>query len=220
MLSALRQQHALELSTAESRSRALQTAVFDAEAQVHALQRQVGALEDELAQLRPLRPLSRGSSHGTGHGHAHAHGPGAQSSRRPAARAVDRSDDLRRASFSSLRQSGGAGGPSPPPARSAFEGLSAEARHKRKVSLSMLKARIESEVAASSHMPRPGTKHPHAHSHSPHGKAVGLPAVIEPPSQPATPPPHTHLANPKRPVFMDESHIFWCHSCQGDLVVL
>ena len=204
MLSA---QHTLELSAAHQRVRELETSVFAADARAHALQRQVGALEDELAQLRPLaaaRVSSRPSSR------ASAHPP---QRRRPV---VDRSDDLRRASFDTHRP----GGISPPATLSAFEGLSPEAKHKRKVSLSMLKARIESEVAASSHMPRPGMKHPHAHSHSPHGKAVGLPAVIEPPSQPATPPPHTHLANPKRPVFMDESHIFWCHSCQGDLVVL
>ncbi|KAI0756536.1 hypothetical protein C8Q80DRAFT_1090226, partial [Daedaleopsis nitida] len=205
MLSALKQQHALELSAAHSQVRALETAVFNAEAQVHTLQRQMSVIENELAQLRLARPSSRNSVH------AHQHTPPPSLPRRTSTRAVNPSDELRRASFHSHRP----GAMSPPATLSAFEGLSPETRHKRKVSLSMLKARIDSEVAASSHAPRGA---------SPASKPAGLPAVIELPSQPATPPPHTytHTTHPsaKRPIFMDESHIFWCHSCQGDLVVL
>ena len=209
MLSALKQQHALELSAAHSQVRALETSVFNAEAQVHALQRQMTVLEDELAQLRPLaRPSSRASSH-------HQQPLPSSVQRRTSARAVDQSDELRRASFNSHRPSG----TSPPATLSAFEGLSPEARHKRKVSLSMLKARIDSEVA---HQTRPASRSSKSHA-SPLAKPAGLPAVIEPvsESQPPTPPAHTQHAHPaKRPVFMDESHIFWCHACQGDLVVL
>lgn len=204
MLSALKQQHALELSASNSKVRALETSVFNAEAQVHALQRQVSVLENEL-RSPAARPSSRNSLH---------HQPPSSLPRRTASRAVDSSDELRRASFNAHRP-----GPSPPPTLSAFEGLSPEARHKRKVSLSMLKARIDSEVAASNH-PRPLSRNSKS---SPISRPGGLPVVIEPPSQPATPPPphgHARTQSSKRPVFMDESHIFWCHSCQGDLVVL
>lgn len=206
MLSALRQQHALELSAAHSQVRALETSVFNSEAQVHALQRQITVLEDELAQLRPLaRPSSRTSTH-------QQQPPAAP--RRTSSRAVDPSDELRRASFNSHRPSG----LSPPATLSAFEGLSPETRHKRKVSLSMLKARIDSEVA---HQARPASIQSKSHA-SPVAKPAGLPVVVEPPSEsrPSTPPAHTHAHPAKRPVFMDESHIFWCHACQGDLVVL
>ncbi|KAI1794014.1 hypothetical protein LXA43DRAFT_884897 [Ganoderma leucocontextum] len=184
MLSALKQQHALELSAAHQQVRALETSVFNAEAHAHALQRHVSVLEDELAQLRPLRPSSRASS--------------IQAlPKRTVSRTVGHSDDLRRASFQSHRPAG----PPPPSTLPAFEGLSDDARHKRKVSLSMLKARIDSEVAASSHIPRPSSRNSK--------------------SSPSIPPPHhTHTQPAKRPIFMDESHIFWCHSCQGDLVVL
>ncbi|KAI0375474.1 hypothetical protein BV20DRAFT_1040849 [Pilatotrama ljubarskyi] len=201
MLNALKQQHDLELSEAQSQVRALQTALFKTEAQVHALQRQISALEDELAHFRSHpRPPSRNSAQ-------------QPLPRRTSSRTVEHSDDLRRASFGSHRPTALA----PSQTASAFDGLSPETRHKRKVSLSMLKARIDSEVAASSTVSRPSSRNS-KNIASPAHRSSGLPAVIEPPSQPATPPPHAQA--PKRPVFMDESHIFWCHSCQGDLVVL
>ena len=203
MLSALKQQHALELSAAHQQVRSLETSVFNAEAQVHTLQRQLAALEDELAQLRPLQPSSRA--------------PSAQVlPKRTVSRTAGHSDDLRRASFQSHRPAVA----SPPVALSAFEGLSPETRHKRKVSLSMLKARIDSEVAASSHTPRPSSRSSRSFASSPGSKPGGLPVVVEPPSQSSSPPSHIHTHPAKRPIFMDESHIFWCHSCQGDLVVL
>ncbi|KAI0673603.1 hypothetical protein C8Q78DRAFT_1017957 [Trametes maxima] len=202
MLNALKQQHALELSEAQSQVRAAENTLHKTETQVHTLQRQITVLEDELAQLRAQpRPSSRSSTH------AHHTIP-----RRTSSRTVDVSDDLRRASFSSHRPTSTL---APPQTTSAFEGLSPETRHKRKVSLSMLKVRIDSELAASSTASRPSSRNSRSLS-SPVHRSTGLPAVIEPPSQPATPPPQA----PKRPVFMDESHIFWCHSCQGDLVVL
>ncbi|KAI0830783.1 hypothetical protein BC628DRAFT_902645 [Trametes gibbosa] len=204
MLNALKQQHALELSEAQSQVRALETSLFRTEAQVHAFQRQIAALEDELAQLR-VHQLQRPSSRGA---------VPQLLPRRTSSKAIDHSDDLRRASFGSHRPTN----LSVPQTPSAFEGLSPETRHKRIVSLSMLKARIDSEVAASSthHPSRPSSRNSRSVS-SPAHRPTALPAVIEPPSQPATPPPApVH----KRPVFMDESHIFWCHSCQGDLVVL
>ncbi len=52
-----KQQHALELSAANSKVRALETSVFNTEARVHALQRQVSVLENELRS-----PAARPSS--------------------------------------------------------------------------------------------------------------------------------------------------------------
>lgn len=177
MLSALKQQHVLELSSAQSQIRALETAVFEAQDRAHRLQRQIGVLEDQLAQTRASRTTPRPFSPST--------------SVRPSSRA---SSSLRRASFG--KQSGLV----PPSTRSVFDvGLSPETRHKRQVSLNMLKARIESETAANSHTPR-------VLSPVPQGDEQTFPSV--------------HEGHSWRPQFMDESHIFWCHSCRGDLVIL
>ncbi len=191
MLNTLAQQHSLELSAARSEIRTLENSVFQAEAKAHSLQRQVAALEDQLAHLRPssrnaqLPPVPA----------------------RVSSRNLDHSDDLRRASFGSGRPTGVTRPASPP---SSFEGLSAETRHKRKVSLSMLKARIDSETATAK-------SHPSSRAMSPAGKPTSLPTVVEPRSAPGTPPPQ-HLGRTSQ--FLDESHIFWCHSCRGDLVIL
>jgi len=172
MLSAVKQQHAMELSSAQSQIRALETVAFEAQDKAHRLQRQIHILEDQLASRSVSRATSRPFS----------------PSARPASRA---SSDLRRGSLTSKSSS------LVPPTRSVFDvGLSPETRHKRQVSLSMLKARIESETAAHRHTPPPR----------------GLSPV---PDSVSDVDPHTH-----RPQFMDESHIFWCHSCRGELVIL
>ncbi|PSS29717.1 hypothetical protein PHLCEN_2v2865 [Hermanssonia centrifuga] len=191
MLNTLTQQHSLELSAARSEIRTLENSVFQAEAKAHSLQRQVAALEDQLAHLRPSSRNSQLPSV-----------PARVSSRN-----FDHSDDLRRASFGSGRPTGVTRPASPP---SSFEGLSAETRHKRKVSLSMLKARIDSETATAK-------SHPSSRAMSPAVKPTSLPTVVEPRSAPGTPPPQ-HLGRTSQ--FLDESHIFWCHSCRGDLVIL
>ena len=189
MLSSMQQSHALDLSAAQSKNRELETAVFEAQAKTHALQKQVNALEEQLAQARatpvpPGRPFS----------------PGVPS--RPSSRNVDRSD-LRRVSLNSRR-------PSvlvpPPLARSVFDvGLSPDARHKRQISLSMLKARIDSEMAAAS-----------AAGSRPPSRALSPVASLSTISEPIT----RKISSQRRPQFLDESHVFWCHSCRGDLVVL
>ena len=53
--SAVKQEHELELSAAQSKIRSLETSVFNAEAQARALQKQVAAMEDEMARLRAGR---------------------------------------------------------------------------------------------------------------------------------------------------------------------
>ncbi|KAI0274921.1 hypothetical protein BC834DRAFT_21422 [Gloeopeniophorella convolvens] len=194
MLNALKQQHRLELSAAQSQIRALQTTVFEAEARAHSFQKQLSQSEDQLAQLRAQphaaqRPFS----------------PDHPS--RPSSRARTHSDDLRRASLTQRRGSNGV-----PPAAShaAFAAnLSPETRHKRKVSLGMLKARIDSEIAAATASAPPSR----AVSPALHVVEEGSPA-LEPHSA------GTPTGSHKRPQFLDESHIFWCHSCRGELVVL
>lgn len=158
--------------------------MFDAEAKSHALRKQVSALEDQLTQTRSAavhRALS----------------PSLPSTSRPASRAA------------SVRAGLGAG--APPLSRSVFDqNLTPETRHKRKVSLSMLKARIDSEVAA----------HALAHQHSSHPPSRVLSPVQSADGERSTSPPTRAPAPFKRPQFLDESHVFWCHSCRGDLVIL
>lgn len=180
MLNSLRQQHALDLSASQSQIRALENSVFEAEARSHNLQKQVHALESQLAQVRPSSRLGRRSFSPTHFS-------------RPASR-IQAHSDLGRSSFSSQR-----------PAllsRSLLDqGLSPETRHKRKVSLSMLKARIDSEIAAN-----PGLF------------LQPLSPVESETSQREYS--HQQQKGHHLPQFMDESHIFWCSSCSGELVVL
>lgn len=181
LLSSVRAQHGLELSAAQSQIRALQTQLFEADARVHSLQRQLAAAED----ARGKRPFSPDLS-------------------RPVSRAArTSSDELRRTSLS-RRVSGGVAGGAPlqQNAFSAGLNISPETRHKRKVSLGMLKARIDSEVAAAvasgvtSRVVSPGM----------HAQSPALETVKE--------------DGAAKPQFLDESHIFWCSSCRGELVIL
>lgn len=189
VFSSLKQQHALELSALQSQVRALETSLFDTEARAHSMQKQISALEDQVAHP-PRRPFS----------------PGIPS--RPSSRGT--ADMQRRPSLGSQRPSSNL---APPLSRSVFDqSLSPETRHKRKVSLSMLKARIESEAAAAA---ATVTSHPPSRALSP---VLSLPTNGSG-SQSISPPPimvHHH----HRPQFLDDSHVFWCHSCRGDLVIL
>lgn len=176
MLSALRQQHALDLSTAQSQIRALETSVFEAQAKSHTLQKRVNALENELAT--PPRSGSRA---------ARSFSPSSNSSSR--AHYSNQSNNL------------------PPLSRSVFDiGLTPETRHKRRVSLGMLKARIDSELASATNPSR-------ALSPLAKGRHSALSTVHEPTSQ------RESLDHSfKRPQLDD--HIFWCCSCKADLIIL
>lgn len=184
MLSSLRQQHALDLSAATAQVRALEHTIYDKERANHTLQKQVNSLEEQLAQLRSHYPGQRAFSP------IHS---------RPASRAAEND---RRISIGSRRS-----GP-PPLSRSVFDhAMSLETLHKRKVSLSMLKARIDSEVKQQSMASQPPSRalspvhsdtDSHSHSHS-----------------------HSVTSHLRRPQFLSETHdVFWCHSCNGDLVIL
>lgn len=202
MLSSLRQQHALDLSAAQSQIRALENSVFDAEARSHMLQKQVSALEDQLTHSRS-RPSSR-------------LGQRSFSPLRPSSRTRSNSD-LRRSSFGSHRPPAQA---PPPLSRSVLsQNMSAETRHKRLVSLSMLKARIDSEVVAAASSSRPSSRAPSVRALSP------VPPSEEGHSRPhSRSHSHSHYMDTERvghrPQFLDDSHVFWCHSCTGDLVIL
>ena len=197
LLSSLRQQYALDLSAAQSQIRALENSVFDAEARSHALQKQVVALEDQLAHSRS-RPSSRLGQRSF-----------SPSQFRPSSRTG--STDLRRSSLGSHRPSNLA----PPLSRAIFDqNMSAETRHKRMVSLSMLKARIDSEVQVT--RSRASSRASSLRALSP---VPSLPGQESDPS-PDSPQSHTHPYPVHRPQFLDDSHVFWCHACTGDLVIL
>jgi len=103
--------------------------------------------------------------------------------------------------------------------------LPPEVRHKRKISLSMLKARIDGEKALGA-SPRPATR-----QLSSFGPTVEedeeanekMPLKMDP--GPSTSRAGSSIGGighveRRRPQFLDESHVFWCGSCRGDLVVL
>ena len=212
MSSALKQQQMLELSNARSQIRALESAVFEADARAHSLQKQVSSLMDQLTQLRslstvPTRPFSPT--------------PGMPS--RPGSRARNVSDELRvqavrvGSSQSISSTSNARSSPSQKPRKSTFETLSPETKHKRRVSLGMLKARIDSELASSVKSSRPPSRAltplPESELTKTNGASSSSSSLMEPSE------PH-HIRGFKRHQFLDESHVFWCQSCHGDLVIL
>jgi predicted nucleic acid-binding Zn-ribbon protein len=211
MMNSLKQQHRLELSAAQSQIRALQSSVFEAEARAHSFQKQLSQSEDQLAHLRAA------STHVGAHRPFSPQGQQQQPSR-PSSRQRNRSDELRRASLSQRRGGGGSSGVPPAAASGGFgANLSPETRHKRKVSLGMLKARIDSEMAAGviPSVPTPRATSPLYHHHaSAAADQDKTSSLLDP-----------HATNDahslhRRSQFLDESHIFWCHSCRGELVVL
>jgi len=178
MLSSLRQQHALDLSASQSQIRALENSVFDAEARAHALQKQVHTLEARLAVKEPGSRLGQRSF-------SPNHYPS-----RPLSR-VQSHSEFGRSSFNLSQR---------PFSRSIFDqSLTPEARHKRKVSLSMLKARIESEVVV--------VTGPQSRALSPVDS--GPESLLQ-----------NDLSHHQTHQFLDDSHVFWCSSCSGELVVL
>ena len=211
MSSALKQQQMLELSNARSQIRALESAVFEADARAHSLQKQVSSLMDQLTQLRslsnvPTRPFSPT--------------PGMPS--RPSSRARNVSDELRVQAVrvgSSQSISGMSNARSSPlhkPRKSTFETLSPETKHKRRVSLGMLKARIDSELASSVKSSQPPSR---ALTPLPESELMKINGVSSSSSVMEPSEPH-HIRGFKRHQFLDESHVFWCQSCHGDLVIL
>ncbi|KAG8862724.1 hypothetical protein FRB96_000734 [Tulasnella sp. 330] len=210
MTHALKQQHALELSEAQSQIRTLDTLLFQEQAKTHTLQRRITALEDEVHMLNiqlasasvpsPQRlhsPRLNGGSRGPSPANGKLQRPTTTASRTPSSSSLKHhhhQDNLNVV----------------PPHPAIDSALSPEARHKRKVSLSMLKARIESEMALRM---VPVATGPNGHS--------GLHSLNEADEVEASPQQRRKaVAMLSRPQFGDESHVFCCASCAGDLVVL
>ncbi|KAL5534013.1 hypothetical protein ACEPAG_473 [Sanghuangporus baumii] len=111
------------------------------------------------------------------------------------------SDEFRRSSFASQRSNNLS---RLPPSAIIDEGLPPATRHQRHISLAMLQARMYSEAeAASSHAATKSSKTPASgpgHSH--------------------TPSVDSSVLSLRWPQFLDESHVFWCATCKGDLIVL
>jgi predicted nucleic acid-binding Zn-ribbon protein len=226
MLSAVQQQHVLELSAARSQARSLENTVHTHETRTHALQRQVAQLETELATLRATsfagRPLPLAS-------------PSARLSRTFSSQSIASSNGIGGGGAASERSRPPrlAFGPTTASSRLLNEAaFSPDTRHKRKVSLSMLKARIESErlgvaaaSAAASSLTSPAPFLAPLEEVSPTGtpevrKNVALAQENGQHGHHYHEHDHPSTVVPERSQFRDETHVFWCHACSGDLVVL
>lgn len=196
IMEAQAQQHALELSTAQSQIRTLETTLFQEQAKTHSLQRRITTLEDELHTTKVQ--VATAASH------------------KPTSPRISSINNLRRVSS-----------PTPPVGRNSGElqrrsvsstyrpvtqipvldeSLSADVRHKRKISLGMLKARIDSEMAL---------KVPLALTPSNVGTPrLGTLSELNESS------PRASKKGVQLPQFGDETHVFCCAACQGDLVIL
>src|SRR6266540_3198863 len=116
----MRQQHSLDLSAATSQIRALENTIFDKDTEIHVLQKRINDLEDQMNQ-------QRSSIWYPPH---------------PTSRASNRNEHSWVTSSPQLNL------PSPL-ARTVFDqAITPETLHKRKVSLTMLKARLDSEARA------------------------------------------------------------------------
>ncbi|KAG9006805.1 hypothetical protein FRB94_000401 [Tulasnella sp. JGI-2019a] len=208
---ALKQQHALEISQAQSQIRTLETSVFEEQAKTHTLQRRITTLEDEVHSLNIQLTASTSAAATQRLGSPKPNGGSRGPTYANLKQAHRPSTTPRTSSSSSSRQHQDTLSIVPPhPAIDSA--LSPEARHKRKVSLSMLKARIESEMG----MRRvPLATAPNGHHHQ------AMHALNEEDEIEASPQQRRKaMAMLSRPQFGDESHVFCCASCSGDLVVL
>lgn len=180
----------ISLSAAKSRIRALEAEVFDKQAREHTLQKQIQELEHELS-IRPRVLVPKNPTNGPTN---HSYVPHSQ----PPFPKI--SSSASQHSHTSEKANGHAHSATLP-ANTIDEGLAPEQRHKRRVSLHMLKARIEGEL-----MPRASRGVSHLEPTKEEGAQqsdVERPKTVR-----------------RRPQFMDENHVFWCSCCQGDLVVL
>ncbi|KAG8912562.1 hypothetical protein FRC00_004250 [Tulasnella sp. 408] len=195
IMEAQAQQHALELSTAQSQIRTLETNLFQEQAKTHTLQRRITTLEDELRMTKTQVPTA--------------------TSHKPTSPRISSINNLRRVSSPTpgARNSGELQRRSVPSTYRPVtqipvldDSLSADVRHKRKISLGMLKARIDSEMAL---------KVPLALTPSTAGTPrLGTLSELSESS------PHPSKKPAQLPQFGDETHVFCCASCQGDLVIL
>ena len=178
------------LSSAKSKIRALEAELFDKQAREHTLQKQIQELEHELS-IRPKVLVPKNPTNGhTNHSYVPHSQPPLTKISSSASQHSHTSEKTNGHPYSATL-----------PANTIDEGLAPEQRHKRRVSLHMLKARIEGEL-----IPRSSRGLSHLEPTKEEGvqqSDVGRPKTA-----------------PRRPQFMDENHVFWCSCCRGDLVVL
>jgi predicted nucleic acid-binding Zn-ribbon protein len=181
-------EESIGISAAKSRIRALEAEVFDEQAKGHGLQKRIQELEHEIS-TRPKVLVPKNPTNG----HAnHTYLPHSQ----PPFPKI--SSSASQHSHTSEKTNGHVSSASPTlPANAIDEGLAPEQRHKRRVSLHMLKARIEGESRPRSTLSLQPTKE--------EGRI----------SDGEMPKPTL-----RRTQFIDENHVFWCSCCRGDLVVL
>ena len=172
-----------ELSTARSKVRMLETTVFQEQAKVHNMRKQISSLEEELHRVRRISRTQTLTP---------SYSPAPLQKELPGELALD-------------------------------SALPPDIRHKRKISLGMLRARIHSETNGSLHSsPRPLAAR-RLSSNLGIMQEEGASETEVDDSMPAhsttTPPPTKRIERP-RPQFLDDSHVFWCSCCRGELVVL
>ncbi|KAG8966562.1 hypothetical protein FRC03_011700 [Tulasnella sp. 419] len=185
LMDSLRQQHELEISTARSQIRQLETAVFQEQAKTHTLQRRVTTLETELSQLKTKPERNNQSASHSSNTVLSSEGSYSGEYGR---RAIPTSHvGLSPTILSLAAKKRGLG---------IDAGLSPDAQHKRNISLSMLRARIESEA-------KYGGAGASKTKSSKLGEVDGIEAL-----------------EVRRPQFGDETHVFCCAACTGDVVVL
>ena len=183
-------EESIDLSAAKSRIRALEAEVFDKQAKGHTLQKQIQELEHELS-MRPRVLVPKNPTNGhTNHSYVPHSQPPFPKISSSASQHSHTSEKTNGNAYSATL-----------PANTIDDGLAPEQRHKRRVSLHMLKARIEGEL-----MPRASRGISHLEPTKEEGAEQ---SNVERPK-----------TAPRRPQFMDENHVFWCSCCRGDLVVL
>lgn len=189
MMEVVKQQHALELSGANSQIRSLETSLFQEQAKTHTMQRRITALEDDL-HIAKMQAATTSTPN-------RAFSPHPPPSAKSLSYALsptmsDQTSSEYRRPLGAIR-------------RPVLEdGLSDDVRHKRKISLSMLKARIDSEMALRVPL-----------SITPNGTTPRMSRLDELEEEPVQ-----VMMPSARPQFGDEEHVFCCACCTGDLVVL
>lgn len=200
-LSSIQDQHLLELSSARSRIRTLEASVFAGEQQINLFSRQLADLSEEL--------LRRGGDPSTAMGRVMTPIPSVSGAVTPRGLTPSQSSSSTNP-FDVLSQ------------RPVDADLPPSSRHARRVSLSMLKARIEQPPLLSPLPQGVGSlaMSPGARSHS-----GGLPRLAEIGDEVE----EDGLlvgTGEERPrgmkviQFSDKEGIIWCRCCEGDLIVI
>ncbi|KAG9125986.1 hypothetical protein FRC07_005319 [Ceratobasidium sp. 392] len=188
----------LELSTMRSRVRTLEAEAFDAHAREHALQRQIAELQSQAQRTDPHTMPGLGVGHGGGSGApSKRHGQVGTGSHQTSGGLENT-----RPGVGNTRAITPVGTPRTTRLSALDATLPPETRHKRAVSLNMLRARIISEMDSGASGVSPN---------------IRLASIGE--DQASARHSHEGAANLMGGAD-DEAHVFWCSACEGELVVL